>query len=149
MAIVRFSYADVKGISLSKKKSVKEFIQDLFKREGKQLQFINYIFCSDAYLIEINKTYLYHDFYTDIITFDLSENAASTIAEVYISIDRVKENSHNHNATYVHELLRVIFHGALHLCGYKDKKKSEITIMRAKEEEYLLLFEQNLKNSST
>lgn len=139
MAIVRFNYADVKPISFRRKNQVKAFVEEVFRLEGKGLKELNYIFCSDAFLLEINKSFLQHDYYTDIITFDLSEGGG-TVGEVYISIDRVKDNSASHATSYTEELLRVIFHGALHLIGYKDKKKSEITIMRQKEEYYLRLF---------
>ena len=87
-------------------------------------------------MLEINRTYLKHDYLTDIITFDLSEGP-STTAEVYISVDRVKENARNNKVSFKNELHRVIFHGALHLCGYKDKKKKEIAVMRQKEDQYL------------
>lgn len=139
MAIVRFNYADVKPISFRRKNQVKAFVEEVFRLEGKGLKELNYIFCSDAFLLEINKSFLQHDYYTDIITFDLSEGGG-TVGEVYISIDRVKDNSASHATSYTEELLRVMFHGALHLIGYKDKKKSEITIMRQKEEYYLRLF---------
>jgi probable rRNA maturation factor len=141
MTPVRFNYADVFPVSLRKKKAVKEFIVDLFKSEGKDLVFINYVFCSDSYLLEINQSFLQHDYLTDIITFDLSEGKGIS-SEVYISVDRVKENAGLHSVHYKMELLRVIFHGALHLCGYKDKKKSEITIIRQKEDYYLRLFDE-------
>jgi probable rRNA maturation factor len=140
MAAVHFHYADVRPLSLKKKKVLKDFVVQIFLKEGKGLETINFIFCSDSYLLEINKSYLRHDYYTDIITFDLSEGDL-TVGEVYISIDRVKENSEIHATSFREELLRVIFHGALHLIGYKDKKKSEITLMREKEEYYLRLFE--------
>jgi len=123
------------------KTALKSFIELLFKKEGRQPGNIQYIFCSDEYLLQINKDFLQHDYYTDIITFDLS--ADETIdAEIYISLDRVKENAATFHNTYRSELLRVMFHGALHLCGYKDKRKSEITVMREKESEYLKRFEQ-------
>ncbi len=141
MAYVKFNYADVRPITLRSKRKVKEFVIELFKKENKELGSINYIFCSDAYLLEINRSFLNHDFFTDIVTFDLSEGEA-TIGEIYISVERVKDNAITHATTYEGELLRVIFHGALHLCGYKDKKKSEITIMREKEDYYLALFAQ-------
>jgi len=141
MAKVGFHYADVNANIVKGKKQVKEFIRYIFNSEGKTLDEINYIFCSDPYLLEINKSYLQHDFYTDIITFDLS-NGEEVVGEVYISIDRVRDNAKLHGSTYREELLRVIFHGVLHLVGYKDKKKSEITIMREKEDYYLRLFEQ-------
>ena len=139
MEIVRFSCADINGIKLRERRKIKAFVKSIFEMEGKELKEINYIFCSDLYLLEINRKYLQHDYLTDIITFDLSESNA-TVGEVYISSDRVSENSKIHRTTYSQELLRVIFHGALHLVGYKDKKKSEITIMRSKEDYYLRLF---------
>jgi probable rRNA maturation factor len=80
----------------------------------------------------MNRDFLQHDYYTDIITFGLSEKGEPVEAEVYISLDRVKDNAANLETTFKDETLRVIFHGALHLCGYKDKRKSEITLMRRK-----------------
>jgi probable rRNA maturation factor len=142
MGKVRFNYADVAAIALKDKTRVKSFVEELFLKENRQLQKLEYIFCSDNYLLEINKSFLQHDYFTDIITFDLSVSKNETIGEIYISVDRVRENAMTHSVTFQTELLRVIFHGALHLCGYKDKKKSEITIMREKEDYYLLLFEQ-------
>ena len=139
MARVRFNYADVKSINLKDKNKVKQFVESIFVQEGKSLKELNYIFCSDSYLLEINQSHLHHDYYTDIITFDLSEDASVT-GEIYISVDRVKDNSSTIGTPFSEELLRVIFHGALHLVGYKDKKKSEITIMRDKEDYYLRLF---------
>ena len=140
MQQVRFNYADINSITLTKKKEVKLLIANIFKQEGKELQYIDYIFCSDEYLLNINRSFLHHDYYTDIITFDLSENKG-IIGEVYISADRVKDNAITLQSTFFQEMLRVIFHGALHLCGYKDKKKSEITLMRQKEDYYLRSFE--------
>lgn len=121
---------------------IKETVAEIFSNEGKELRLLNYIFCSDHYLLDINKAFLNHDFFTDVISFDLSEGE-SMIGEVYISMDRVKENAILHSATFEKELLRIIFHAALHLCGYKDKKKSEITIMREKEDYYLQFFQKN------
>ncbi|MDE3234350.1 MAG: rRNA maturation RNase YbeY [Bacteroidota bacterium] len=142
MLKVQFSSAD-RSLTLRNKTKIKEFIEQLFKKEKKQLSSLHYIFCSDPYLLEINKQFLNHDYYTDIITFDLSEDAVKKgiEGEVYISLDRIKDNAKQENASYTEEALRVIFHGALHLCGYKDKKKSEIEVMRQKEEYYLQLFE--------
>ena len=140
MQQVRFNYADINSITLTKKKEVKLLIANIFKQEGKELEYIDYIFCSDEYLLNINRSFLHHDYYTDIITFDLSENKG-IIGEVYISAERVKENASILQSTFSQEMLRVIFHGALHLCGYKDKKKSEITLMRGKEDYYLRSFE--------
>lgn len=100
---------------------------------------MNYIFCSDTRLLEINKKFLNHDYYTDIISFDFSEGV-STQAEVYISIDRVKENARGLGVSFKSELHRVVFHGALHLCGYGDKTKKARETMRKKEDYYLLDF---------
>jgi len=140
MPVVRFQYADMPSVSFSEKKRIKRFIIELFFLEGKGLNRIDYIFCSDHFLLEINRSFLKHDYYTDIITFELGDTDLTT-GEIYISVERVKENAAVHGCSFKEELLRVIFHGALHLCGYMDKKKSEITIMRQKEEEYLRLFE--------
>lgn len=116
--------------------ALKGFIEKLFKREGKKLRSINYIFCSDEDILKINKQYLKHDFYTDIITFDLSESD-QIVAEVYISTERVRENAKSLGTSFISEIHRVIFHGALHLCGYGDKTKSEKVEMRKREDYYL------------
>lgn len=138
MKKVHFNYADRK-LSLGGKKNIKQHIEHLFTKEKKKLAEIRYIFCSDEYLLQINKDFLQHDYYTDIITFDLSEGVA-TSAEVYISVDRVKENAATQSTTFRHEMLRVLFHGALHLCGYKDKSKEQTTEMRKKEEQFIQSF---------
>jgi len=138
--IVSFRSAD-RCLQLPGKTVVKAFIQSIFKKEKHALGSITYIFCSDEFLLRMNRDFLKHDYYTDIITFELSEKGQPIEAEVYISIDRVKDNAANMETTYKSEILRVIFHGALHLCGYKDKRKSEIITMRAKEDQYLRLFE--------
>ena len=136
MNVVRFHYADVNPITLPNKRKVQEYIVGIFQKEKMNLKQLNYIFCSDAYILQINNDFLQHDFYTDIITFDLSESGA-IIGELYIGVETVKSNSNLHRVPFHEEMLRVLFHGALHLCGYGDKKKSEITIMRQKEEYYL------------
>lgn len=132
---VYFFFQGVK-FSLAKRTHLKKFIENIFKKEGKKLESLNYIFCTDKALQEINRQFLKHDFYTDIITFDLSDSFAVK-AEIYISIDRVKENALDHNTSFKQELHRVLFHGVLHLSGYKDKKKGEIQEMREKEDYYL------------
>lgn len=124
-------------VSLKERSKLKRFIREIFRREKKKLNNINYIFCTDAQLLKINKEFLNHDYYTDIITFQLSEKNAPVEAEVYISIDRVKDNAKKLNQSITNELHRVIFHGILHLCGYGDKKDSETILMKKKEEEYL------------
>jgi rRNA maturation RNase YbeY len=116
---------------------LKQFIESIFKKEKQSLESINYIFCTDKVILEINKKYLNHDFYTDIITFNLSQNDKAISAEVYISVDRVRENALNLQTTIKDELHRVIFHGALHLCGFNDKSKAQKQIMRNRENHYL------------
>ena len=140
MGLVAFRTAD-RILQLPRRTILKTFIEALFKKKGQRLGSITYIFCSDAFLLQMNRDFLRHDYYTDIITFGLSDQGQPIEAEVYISLDRVRENARTLGTTYQNETLRVIFHGALHLCGYKDKRKSEITIMRDKEDQYLLLFE--------
>ena len=127
-----------KRTALNDRKRLKEFITSIFKREHIKANNLEVIFCSDEYLLNINQNYLKHDFYTDIITFDLSQHGDSFLnAEIYISSERVKENAVNFKTSFQNELHRVIFHGVLHLCGYKDKSKQDIEIMRRKENEYL------------
>lgn len=109
----------------------------LFKEEHIALERLDYVFCTDSYLLELNRTHLNHDTYTDIITFPLSAPNDPVISDIYISIDRVKENAATLNNPFAKELYRVIFHGALHLCGFKDKTKKEKQLMREKEEFYL------------
>lgn len=145
MTAIVFRSAD-RSLQLPGITFLKSFIGTIFSKEKKKLASITYVFCSDEYLLQMNRDFLNHDFYTDIITFGLSETGYPIEAEVYISLDRVRENAGTHGVTYKQEALRVIFHGALHLCGYADKKKSEITIMREKEEQYLRLFEKKQAN---
>ena len=128
------------NVSLTNRKVLKVFVASIFKRERKPLLSLNYIFCSDKYLLQINKAHLNHNFYTDIITFDLSEPQNGITGEVYISTDRVRDNAATLGTTITEELHRVIFHGALHLCGYKDKAPADIKLMRKAEERYLKMY---------
>ena len=107
--------------------------------EGKLCSELSYIFCDDAYLLEINKEYLNHNTYTDIITFDYS-TPNSISGDLFISIERVKDNAQKFGISELEELRRVMVHGVLHLLGYKDKEESEIAEMRLKEEEKLKMF---------
>ena len=143
---VCFFFQDVK-FSLTCRSILKKFLLTIFKKEGKKLQCLNYIFCSDGALLEINRKYLNHDFYTDIITFDLSETRAVR-AEIYISIDRVRENSRKLGVSFKSELHRVIFHGVLHLCGYNDKPKGEKEKMSKREDFYLKKYNLGLSSSA-
>jgi probable rRNA maturation factor len=145
MPKVTFHYTD-RRIPLQHKTWLKSFIETIFKKEKKALAALRYIFVSDEKLLEMNRSFLNHDFYTDIITFDLSEKDG-IIGEIYISVDRVNDNALTHGTTKSEELLRVIFHGALHLCGFKDKKKSEILLMRQKEDSYLRLYKAYTRNN--
>lgn len=126
-----------KNISIAHRATLKKFISDIFKRERKKLESLSYVFCSDDYLLEINKSHLKHNYYTDIITFDLSETPERITGEIYISIDRVRDNAANLDVTINEELHRVIFHGVLHLCGYNDKKTADKKKMRTAENECL------------
>lgn len=133
--VVRFFYEQDCSL-LRNRNRLKSFIAHLFRNEKVRLGEINYIFSSDQRLLEMNLRFLAHDYYTDIITFDLS--AGDEIqGEVYISIDRVRDNAINMGQPMAAELHRVIFHGALHLCGYRDKTTRESAIMRKKEDFYL------------
>ncbi|MCC6286747.1 MAG: rRNA maturation RNase YbeY [Chitinophagaceae bacterium] len=134
MTDIQFFFPYKKNI-LTDRNKLKRFIQQLFKKEKTSLGALQYIFCSDDFLLDINKQYLKHNYYTDIITFNLGETMVD--GEIYISIDRVKDNAATYKTSFKRELHRVIFHGALHLCNYKDKLNEEIEVMRAKEERYL------------
>jgi probable rRNA maturation factor len=125
------------NITLANRIGLKLFLQQIFKREKRKLANLSYIFCSDEYLLNINKTHLNHNYYTDIITFDLSENPSAISGEIYISTDRVRDNATTLGVSIREELHRVIFHGALHLCGYKDKTPKDEKEMRAAENRLL------------
>ncbi|MBI1781488.1 MAG: rRNA maturation RNase YbeY [Sphingobacteriales bacterium] len=140
MGLVTFNYL-VEKRKPKQVRILKRFLPEIFSQEGKRLKTINYIFCSDEYLLKINQKYLSHDCYTDIITFELNDKAKPVISDIYISVDRVRENAHNLNQNYQTELIRVIIHGALHLCGYKDKSKRDKELMRQKESHYINSFE--------
>lgn len=133
---ISFNKAD-KNATLANRTALKAFIEKAIKKEGLHIETLQYIFCSDKFLLDINISYLQHDYYTDIISFDLSETKGKLIGEVYISIERVKDNAKTHKNSLKEELLRVIFHGALHFCGYKDKKPADIKKMRAQEDKWL------------
>jgi rRNA maturation RNase YbeY len=129
-------------ISLKDRRILKTTLAALFKKEKKKLAELHYIFVSDDRLLEINRQFLQHDLYTDIITFPLSEPGQPISGEIYISVDRVRENAREYGGTIKEELLRVIFHGALHLCGYKDKTTPQQREMRQLEEKYLALYQE-------
>ncbi|MFT3932268.1 MAG: rRNA maturation RNase YbeY [Chitinophagaceae bacterium] len=126
--------------SLKDRIKLKAFLLNMFKKEAVKVSSLQYIFCSDEYLLDINKQFLQHDFYTDIITFNLAEKNTPVAGEIYISVDRVKDNAGSLNQSFKRELHRVIFHGVLHLCGYKDKNRKQEAEMRAMEDKYLSLY---------
>ena len=121
---------------LKDKRKIRRWINQIASIEGHELSAINYIFCDDNYLAELNQKYLDHDTLTDIITFDFSEGKKLS-GDVFISIERVHENAIIFNTKPKDELHRVMIHGILHLCGYKDKNKEEAKAMRSKENDAL------------
>lgn len=113
-----------------------KWLEDIILSEEKKLGEINYIFCDDEYLLKINQDYLQHDYYTDIITFDYVKGKTIS-AEIFVSLQRISDNASTLSRNYEEELRRVLAHGILHLCGYKDKSEEEEKQMRSKEDFYL------------
>ena len=128
------------NFTLKYKRKRKAWITKIANKEGYQLKEVNYIFCSDKYLLEINRTFLNHDYFTDIITFNNSEDEKVLEGELYISIPRVKENAKELEVSFEEELNRIMIHGILHLAGYKDKTKQQRELMREKENSSLKQF---------
>jgi probable rRNA maturation factor len=124
---------------LSNPKKTISWIKSVIKKEGCVLNSLNYIFCSDEYLKEINIQYLKHKTYTDIITFNYNPAKGEIEGEIYISVDRVRDNAKSFDTNFQTELHRVIIHGVLHLIGFNDKTKREEAVMREKEDSYLSL----------
>ncbi len=116
-----------------------EWIEKIFSKNNAHYKVINYIFCDDEYLLDVNRQYLNHDYYTDIISFPYAEHPQPVEGDIFISIERVKENSEENQTPFENELKRVMAHGILHFLGYKDKSEEEQHIMRAKEEEMITL----------
>ena len=128
--LIQFYFTDTTVLLLERKR-LKLFIKSIFDKKERQLNSLTIIFCSDEYLLDINKQFLQHDYYTDIITFNLSEDIKVIEGEIYISVDRVRDNAISNKVTVKQELHRVLFHGVLHLCGYLDKSvkaKKEMTL---------------------
>ncbi len=138
MAIYFFS--EEINFELKEKLNRKRWLKNIATKGGFTIKELNYVFCSDEYLYQINLEYLNHETYTDIITFDNSEKKFDLSGDIFISIDRVNENAKTHNQETETELSRVLAHGLLHLMGYKDKTKEESTLMRQKEEEFIILY---------
>lgn len=134
---INFFSEDI-DFDLENETEICDWIINCVKKENKKEGELSFIFSSDDYLLKINKEYLDHDFYTDIITFDYRDE--DTISgDIFISIDRVKENAQSLSIPFIDELHRVLIHGVLHIIGYKDKSSEEESIMRAKEDFYLSL----------
>ena len=135
MSKVQFYFEDVNPVKI-KKTYLRKKINSLIINELKQKGEISIIFCSDTYLLKINEQYLNHHYYTDIITFDYVENSVIS-GDLFISIDRVKENAEKYKTEFIEEIYSVVFHGILHLTGYDDKSESEQKLMKEKEDYYL------------
>ena len=125
--------------SLDNEVAISRWIANVILSENKKEGEINYIFCDDEYLLQINQEHLNHDYYTDIISFDYTVGNEIN-GDMFISVDRVKENAADFNVSFEVELKRVIVHGVLHYCGYKDKTESDEELMRQKEDEKLAMF---------
>ena len=135
---IHFFYEDV-DFHFTTIRKTKTWLKEVVKAENRALGELNYIFCSDGFLANVNLQYLHHNTLTDIITFDTSEDVGCIEGEIFISIDRVKENALNFKASFEDELHRVMVHGVLHLVGYSDKTSQQKRIMRKKEDAYLSL----------
>jgi probable rRNA maturation factor len=137
---ILFFFEDV-SFSFQKRTLTRTWLERVAKKEHKKITALNYVFCSDEYLLSMNNTHLQHDTYTDIITFGYSpKESAEITGDIFISTDRVKENAKTYQTTFQNELRRVMAHGLLHLCGYKDKSNSDKKTMREKEELALTLY---------
>jgi probable rRNA maturation factor len=137
MAIPVFFFEEDIQFKPKNKAKLRDWIKATVIAEGYTLSELNYIFCSDTYLLALNQQYLDHDTYTDIITFDNSEIKDVIVGDIFISIDRIRENAAQFSGNETDELHRVMIHGALHLLGYKDKSKADKTLMTEKENFYL------------
>ncbi len=135
------------GISpgIKNKRYLKDFLKEVFANERVEFESVTYIFCNDIFLLDLNQKYLNHDTYTDIITFTLSDKLSPVVSEIYISVERVKENSLFLNVKYPQELYRVMIHGILHLCGFSDHFPKEKKMMRQKEDFYLSKYNFHVK----
>ena len=135
-APIHFFSEDI-SYTLKNKMRLRAWIEATIHEEGYQLEELNFILCSDAYLLTLNQQYLNHDTYTDVITFDNSEELKMIVGDVFISIERIQENARQFKGTIAGELCRVMVHGTLHLLGYKDKGKAAKKLMTQKEDFYL------------
>ena len=135
--MIQFFFENIDEITLPP--NTENWLKDLIISEDKKPGEINYIFCDDDHLLQVNKDFLNHDYYTDVITFDYVKGKTIS-ADIFVSLPRILDNSSTLSNTFNSELLRVLAHGVLHLCGYKDKTDEEISEMRQKEDYYLSIF---------
>lgn len=136
--IIKFEFKDIQ-FTLPGRNNIKEVITSILSGNRLKMNRLTYIFCKDRFLLRLNKQFLNHDTFTDVITFSFSDPILGEVGEVYISIDRVKENAKTYEYSFLTELSRVIFHGALHLAGYNDKSQIEKVRMKKAEETALSL----------
>ena len=136
--MIHFFIEDV-SFGLDRKNELSSWLKNILSTHNLHLKSLNYIFCSDEYLANINRKYLNHDYFTDIITFDNSESSDEIEGDVFISIERVRENSEHIGTEFCQELYRVIVHGLLHIIGFDDKTEADKLLMREREETYLSL----------
>jgi rRNA maturation RNase YbeY len=127
------------GIEFSGQIILKEWLIQVIFKENKKPGELNFVFCSDDFLLEINKNFLQHDYYTDIITFPTSSRTEIISGEIYISVDRIIDNAKKNCQKFEREFARVLLHGILHLIGYNDHTEEQISLMRTKEDYYLFL----------
>lgn len=133
---IHFFTEDV-SFKIKHKKHLRKWLKDTIEAEGYKLKELNFVFCSDTYLLSINQQFLKHDTLTDIITFDNSDKFHDIVGDIFISLERVRENSLTFKVSEENELYRVMVHGTLHLLGYPDKGKSAKSLMTSKENHYL------------
>ena len=145
--IIQFFNEDAKLPTSLKKSLLKKSLIDLSEAHNTTIKNLTYIFCSDDYLLNINKQFLNHDYYTDIITFPYHEGT-DIEGEIYISLDRIADNAIKQKVSFENELFRVIAHGLLHLIGYSDKSPNNKKIMRKEEDQAIKIFESNFYTSS-
>lgn len=132
--MINYFFENTEAITLPTNTS--SWIENLILEEGKKLGEITYVFCDDSYLLKVNQDYLQHDYYTDIITFDYVKGKTIS-GDIFVSLQRISDNASTLSNSFEKELQRVIAHGVLHLCGYKDKTEEEEKLMRSKEDYYL------------
>ena len=136
---INFFFEDLTEPNLDYQK-ISVWLSSLIKNHGYKLSEINYILCSDEYLLVVNQEHLNHDYYTDIITFDNSEEEETIESDIFVSVERVEDNAIEHKEEFSTEIIRVLAHGVLHLLGFKDKTAEDATEMRIQEEKAIVLY---------